>query len=86
MLNPIEKFKVAILHVNRAWNHWYGTRGHNSSDPRNVPNYFLPGYFRPGNLYVSFLKMGEHSCPSDITHIMMPFIFYIRTGSSSDNC
>ncbi len=23
MLNPIEKFKVAILHLNRAWNHWY---------------------------------------------------------------
>ena len=22
MLNPIEKFKVAILHLNRAWNHW----------------------------------------------------------------
>ncbi len=21
MLNPIEKFKVAILHLNRAWNH-----------------------------------------------------------------
>ncbi len=24
MLNPIEKFKVAILHLNRAWNHCYG--------------------------------------------------------------
>ncbi len=22
MLNPIEKFKVAILHLNRDWNHW----------------------------------------------------------------
>ncbi len=22
MLNPIEKFKVTILHLNRAWNHW----------------------------------------------------------------
>ena len=22
MLNPIEKFKVAILHLNRACNHW----------------------------------------------------------------
>ncbi len=24
MLNPIEKFKVAILHLNRDWNHWNG--------------------------------------------------------------
>ncbi len=24
MLNPIEKFKVAILHLNRAWNHCRG--------------------------------------------------------------
>ncbi len=23
MLNPIEKFKVAILHLNRDWNHWF---------------------------------------------------------------
>ncbi len=23
MLNRIERFKVAILHLNRAWNHWY---------------------------------------------------------------
>ena len=23
-LNPIEKFKVAILHLNRDWNHWHG--------------------------------------------------------------
>ena len=23
MLNPIEKFKVAILHLNRAWNHCF---------------------------------------------------------------
>ena len=23
MLNPIEKFKVAMLHLNRAWNHCY---------------------------------------------------------------
>ncbi len=23
MLNPIEIFKVAILHLNRAWNHCY---------------------------------------------------------------
>ncbi len=23
MLNPIEKFKVAILHINRDWNHCY---------------------------------------------------------------
>ena len=23
MLNPIEKFKVAIFHLNRDWNHWY---------------------------------------------------------------
>ena len=23
MLNPIEKFKVAILHLEREWNHWY---------------------------------------------------------------
>ena len=22
MLNPVEKFKVAILHLNRDWNHW----------------------------------------------------------------
>ncbi len=22
MLNPIEKFKVTILHLNRVWNHW----------------------------------------------------------------
>ena len=24
MLNPIEKFKVAILHLNRDWNHLVG--------------------------------------------------------------
>ena len=24
MLNSIEKFKVAILHLNRDWNHWTG--------------------------------------------------------------
>ncbi len=24
MLNPIERFKVAILHLNRNWNHCYG--------------------------------------------------------------
>ena len=24
MLNPIEKFEVAILHLNRDWNHCYG--------------------------------------------------------------
>ena len=26
-LNPIEKFKVTILHLNRAWNHWVGICG-----------------------------------------------------------
>ena len=25
MLNPIEKFKVAILHMNWDWNHWWWT-------------------------------------------------------------
>ncbi len=25
MLNPIEKVKVAIFHLNRDWNDWFGT-------------------------------------------------------------
>ncbi len=32
MLNPIEKFKVAILHLNRDWNHWNGGSGADSDD------------------------------------------------------
>ncbi len=24
MLNPIEKFKCSIIHLNRDWNHWSG--------------------------------------------------------------
>ncbi len=36
MLNPVEKFKVAILHLNRDWNHRFYYRRQKDCNPTNM--------------------------------------------------
>ncbi len=63
MLNPIEKFKRSILHLNRSLQHWCRPEGRNWKDPIFIGNTYIT---RPviGSNWPRDLKGGKNQAPA----------------------